>query len=78
MCRQKYQYRLPDGFRQGNSVLLKKRKIYVALPDTAASKHGLLRIVDESGEDYLYPKSSARFDTFMPPGFVRSRSCRRR
>ena len=39
---------------------LEKRKIYVALRDAGAEKHGLLRIVDESGEDYLYPKRSFR------------------
>ena len=39
---------------------LEKRKIYVALRDAAAEKHGLLRIVDESGEDYLYPKTFFR------------------
>jgi hypothetical protein len=39
---------------------LEKRKIYVALRDAGAEKHGLLRIVDESGEDYLYPKGSFR------------------
>ena len=30
-------------------------KIYVALTDEEAIKDGNLRIVDESGEDYLYP-----------------------
>ena len=44
----------------GYSAALEKRKIYVALPDAGAEKHGLLRIVDESGEDYLYPKTSFR------------------
>jgi hypothetical protein len=39
---------------------LEKRKIYVTLRDPAAEKEGLLRIVDESGEDYLYPKSFFR------------------
>ena len=34
---------------------LEVRKIYQALPDEAAAADGLLRIVDESGEDYLYP-----------------------
>ena len=29
-------------------------KIYRTLPDTAA-KHRLIRVIDESGEDYLYP-----------------------
>ena len=41
---------------EGYSVSLEKRKIYVMLRDAIAEKHGLLRIVDESGEDYLYPK----------------------
>jgi hypothetical protein len=45
---------------EGYPASLEKRKIYVALPDPAAEKHGLLRIVDESGEDYLYPKTSFR------------------
>jgi hypothetical protein len=40
----------------GYAVSLEKRKIYVALRDAAAEKHNMLRIVDESGEDYLYPK----------------------
>ena len=39
---------------------LEKRKIYVALRDANAEQHGLLRIIDESGEDYLYPKTSFR------------------
>jgi hypothetical protein len=34
---------------------LESRKIYVALPDAGADKHGLVRIIDESGDDYLYP-----------------------
>ena len=36
---------------------LEKRKIYQVLPDEAAKKEGYLRIIDESGEDYLYPES---------------------
>jgi len=42
----------------GNSeypASLEKRKIYEAAVDTDAAKHGQVRIVDESGEDYLYP-----------------------
>ena len=34
---------------------LEIRKIYQTLPDEAAAADGLVRIVDESGEDYLYP-----------------------
>jgi hypothetical protein len=42
---------------KGYAVSLEKRKIYLALPDTDALKHGQVRVIDESGEDYLYPKS---------------------
>jgi len=45
---------------EGYPSSLERRKIYVALRDPAAEKHGLLRIVDESGEDYLYPKAFFR------------------
>jgi hypothetical protein len=31
------------------------RKVYEVIPDETSSRHGLLRVVDESGEDYLYP-----------------------
>ncbi len=40
----------------GYAASLEKRKLYVALRDAAAEKHSLLRIIDESGTDYLYPK----------------------
>jgi hypothetical protein len=40
----------------GYAASLEKRKIYVALRDAGAEKLSMLRIVDESGEDYLYPK----------------------
>ena len=36
---------------------LELRKIYKVLPDTAAARDHHLRIIDESGEDYLYPAS---------------------
>jgi hypothetical protein len=45
---------------EGYSASLEKRKIYVALRDADAEKHGLLRIVDESGKDYLFPKTFFR------------------
>jgi hypothetical protein len=44
----------------GYLASLEKRKIYIALRDANAEKRGLLRIVDESGEDYLYPKTLFR------------------
>ena len=36
---------------------LEKRKIYKVLPDEVAKEEGYLRIIDESGESYLYPES---------------------
>ena len=34
---------------------LELRKIYPCLPDSQAASDGLVRVIDESGEDYLYP-----------------------
>jgi hypothetical protein len=45
---------------QGYAASLEKRKIYLALRDPTAEKHGLMRVVDESGDDYLYPKAFFR------------------
>lgn len=42
---------------KGYKVSLEKRKIYLALPHATAQKHGQIRVIDESGDDYLYPKS---------------------
>jgi hypothetical protein len=41
-----------DGFPA--SLLV--RRLYRRVPDHNAADHGMLRVVDESGEDYLYPK----------------------
>jgi hypothetical protein len=45
---------------EGYPASLEKRKIYVALRDASADKHNMLRIIDESGEDYLYPRAFFR------------------
>ena len=34
---------------------LEPRKVYQALPDEAASREDYIRVIDESGDDYLYP-----------------------
>ena len=41
----------------GYLASLELRKIYLALGDADAARHELVRVIDESGEDYLYPKS---------------------
>ncbi len=40
---------------EGYPASLERRKIYVSLSDPSAQKHGLLRIIDETGDDFLYP-----------------------
>jgi hypothetical protein len=42
----------------GYEVSLERRKIYVSIPDARAQKSGHIRVIDESGEDYLYPKDA--------------------
>lgn len=37
-------------------VSLEKRKLYEAIPDPEALQHDQLRVIDESGEDYLFPR----------------------
>ena len=40
---------------------LEARKIYQLLPDREANREGYVRVIDESGEDYMYPS-----DLFVP------------
>ncbi len=40
---------------RGYEVSLEPRKVYQTLSDSEAEKHGFLRVIDESGEDYLLP-----------------------
>jgi hypothetical protein len=44
-------------FNEGYAAALETRKLYMSIPDPEAEKDGLIRVVDESGEDYAYPKS---------------------
>ena len=41
----------------GYEASLDRGARYRLLPDAEAARYGQVRIVDESGEDYLYPKS---------------------
>src|SRR5437667_10771729 len=40
---------------KGYEASLERRKIYFAIADESAMKHQLVRIIDESGDDYLFP-----------------------
>ena len=42
----------------GEDEDLQARKVYEILPDALAANRGHLRVVDDSGEDYLYPAES--------------------
>jgi len=55
----------------GYDASLELRKLYEFLPDAEASDHDQIRVVDESGEDYLYP--SAYFVCIEVPQAVRQR-----
>ncbi len=46
-------------------------KVYRVLPDSKAAGVGCIRVIDESGEDYLYPAD--RFAVVDLPNIVRSR-----
>ena len=50
---------------------LEALKVYPVLPDAAAEDEAMLRVIDESGEDYLYP---ARHFVFvqLPPAAERA------
>ena len=41
----------------GYEASLEPRKIYEVVPDQEAEKHRQIRVIDESGEDYLYPQN---------------------
>jgi hypothetical protein len=41
----------------GFEASLEVRKLYAVLRDSDAEANGLIRVIDESGEDYVYPAS---------------------
>jgi hypothetical protein len=55
---------------EGYEASLERNKIYTVLPDDDAERDGDLRVVDESGEDYLF--SADRFVAIEVPSAVRT------
>ncbi len=45
----------------GFEASLEPRKVYRTVEDDSAERHSMIRVVDESGEDYLFPA-----DLFVP------------
>ena len=52
---------------KGYEASLEPRKLYQALTDAKAGKLGQVRVIDESGEDYLYPASLVEAVALRPP-----------
>ena len=56
---------LPQSFalcvEDGGMEDLEARKVYQVIRDREAAREGYIRVVDESGEDYVYPS-----DLFVP------------
>ena len=50
----------------GYEASLERRKIYVSLPDASGARHEYVRVIDESGEDYLYP-ANLFVEADLPP-----------
>ena len=53
----------------GYEMSLERRKLYAMIPDPRAAANGQIRVIDESGEDYLFP--SVLFVAVERPATVR-------
>ena len=69
--------RLPKGARfavcvdnEGHQASLERNKIYIVLPDAEAEASGDLRVIEESGEDYLF--AARRFVAVEVPAAVQT------
>ena len=56
---------------EGNEASLVVGKVYPIVPDPRAARDALVRVVDESGEDYLFSRTQFAFVDF--PASVRRR-----
>lgn len=56
MKRRKAEPRFVICIRNEDCEDLELRKVYRILPDEVAAEDGNVRVIDESGEDYLYPQ----------------------
>ncbi|HLE62825.1 MAG TPA: hypothetical protein VI750_06795 [Pyrinomonadaceae bacterium] len=57
MKRQKSAVKFVICIRNEECEDLEPRKLYRVVPDEAAAADGYIRVIDESGEDYLYPEN---------------------
>ena len=56
---------------QGYEASLVIRRIYEVVPDSDADSHDMIRVLDESGEDYLFP--STLFEEVEIPAGIRQK-----
>jgi hypothetical protein len=56
---------------EGYEASLERHKVYVAISDPQAEKLGQVRVIDESGEDYVYDKAAFR-EVTLPPSIRRA------
>jgi len=59
--RQKSDFKFAVCIRTDDSDLLTQHKIYRVLPDESATKSNHIRVIDNEGEDYLYPADCFMF-----------------
>ena len=57
MSRAKHERKFAICIKSDDPDLLTPRKIYEVLPDPSAGKSDFIRMIDNEGEDYLYPAS---------------------
>jgi hypothetical protein len=60
----------------GYAASLEVRKLYVTVSDPTAHKQGMIRVIDESGEDYLYPRDQFS-EIKVPKGLAKALGARR-
>ena len=64
MSRAKRERRFAICIKSDDPDLLTPRNIYEVIPDPSAAKSDFLRVIDNEGEDYLYPASYFLFVNF--------------
>ncbi len=64
MNRAKRERRFAICIKSDDPDLLTPRKIYEVLPDRSAQNSDFIRVIDNEGEDYLYPASFFLFVSF--------------
>ena len=65
-ARVKQERKMAICIRSDDADLLTPRRVYEVLPDEKAAKSKYIRVIDNEGEDYLYPAAYFIFVDFPP------------